>query len=106
MPKKYSEEYKRKIIQNYQNGVPIQEVCRVNNIAISTIYRWLKDYEDEIPIPNYATLLRKKEHLEHVLEVIRLSSLIDEVPLLKRLDILETLHTQHAEYNVHELCEA
>ena len=106
MPKRYSEEYKRKIIQNYQNGVPIQEVCRVNNIAISTIYRWLKDYEDEIPIPNYATLLRKKEHLEHVLEVIRLSSLIDEVPLRKRLDILETLHTQHAEYNVHELCEA
>ena len=52
MPKRYSEEYKRKIIQNYQNGVPIQEVCRVNNIAISTIYRWLKDYEDEIPIPN------------------------------------------------------
>lgn len=106
MPKKYPEEYKRKIMQDYQNGVPIQEIGRTNNVAISTIYHWLKDYEDEIPIPHYATLLRKKEHLKHVLEVIRLSSLIDEVPLHKRLDILETLHTQHAEYNVHELCEA
>lgn len=106
MPKKYSEEYKRKIMQDYQNGVPIQDIGRINNVAISTIYRWLKDYEDETPAPHYAALLRKKEHLEHVLEVIRLSGLIDETPLRKRLDILETLHTQHEEYNVHELCEA
>ena len=106
MPKKYSEEYKQKIMQDYQNGVPIQEIDRINNVAISTIYRWLKNYEDEIPAHRYATLLHKKEHLEHVLEVIRLSSLIDEVPLRKRLDILETLHTQHEEYNAHELCEA
>lgn len=106
MPKRYPEESKRQAIGNYQNGVPIQEVCRINNVAISTIYRWLKDYQDEIPAPHYATLLHKKEHLEHVLEVIHLSGLIDDVPLRKRLDILETLHTQHEEYSVHELCEA
>ena len=41
-----------------------------------------------------------------MLEVIQLSGLIDEVPLRRRLDILETLHAQHEEYNVHELCEA
>lgn len=106
MPKKYSEEYKQKIMQDYQNGVSIQEIGPSNNVAISTIYRWLKDYKDETPVPHYAALLRKKEHLEHVLEVIRLSGLIDEVPLRRRLDILETLHAQHEEYNVHELCEA
>lgn len=106
MPKRYPEEYKRKIMQDYQNGVSIQDIGRINNVEISTIYRWLKDYEDETPAPHYAALLRKKEHLEHVLEVIRLSGLIDETPLRRRLDILETLHTQHEEYNVHELCEA
>ena len=106
MPKKYSEEYKRKIIQDYQNGVPLQEVSQVNSVAVSTIYRWLKDYEKETPAPHYQVLLRKKEHLEHVLEVIRLSGLIDEVSLRRRLDILETLHVQHEEYNVNELCEA
>ena len=37
MPKKYSEEYKRKIIQDYQNGVPLQEVSQVNSVAVSTI---------------------------------------------------------------------
>ena len=60
MPKKYPEELKRQVIGDYRNGVPIQEVCRISNVAISTIYRWLKDYEDEIPAPHYATLLRKK----------------------------------------------
>lgn len=106
MPKRYPEEYKQRIIQDYQNGIPIQKISQTNSVAISTIYRWLKDCEQEIPTPHYSALLRKKEHLEHVLEVIHLSGLIDEVPLRKRLDILETLHVQHEEYNVHELCEA
>lgn len=106
MPKEYPEEYKQRIIQDYQNGMPIQKICQINHVAVSTIYRWLKDCEGEISAPRYSVLLHKKEHLEHVLEVIQLSDLIDEVPLRRRLDILETLHAQHEEYNIHELCEA
>lgn len=106
MPKRYSKEYKQKVIQACQEGVPIHEVSQSNGIAVSTIYRWIKESETDIPIPNYSTLFHKKERLEHVLDVIRLSGLIDEVPLHRRLDILETLHAQHEEYYVHELCEA
>jgi len=47
-----------------------------------------------------------KGRLEHIVEIIRLSGVIDEVPQRKRLEILEMLHNQHEEYNVHELCEA
>ena len=43
MPKRYPEEYKQRIMQDYQNGVPIQEIGRTNDVAISTIYRWLKE---------------------------------------------------------------
>ena len=106
MPKRYSGEYKQAAIQDCQNGIPIDEVSQTRGIAVSTIYRWLKDCAEEIPNPHYSALLRKKEHLEHVLEVIRLSGLIDEVSLRRRLDILETLHVQHEECNVNELCEA
>ena len=106
MPKRYSKGYKRKVIQACQEGIPIYDLSQSNGIAVSTIYRWIKEYKDEISIPNYSALLHKKERLEHMLDVIRLSGLIDEVPLRRRLDILETLHTQHREYNVHELCEA
>lgn len=54
MPKRYPEEYKQKIIQDYQNGVPIQKISQTNSVAISTIYRWLKDCEEEIPTPHYS----------------------------------------------------
>lgn len=93
MPKRYPTRYKQKVIQDCQNGIPIYEVSQISGIAISTIYRWLKEWENEISVPNYSALLHKKERLEHILDVIRLSGLIDEVPLHKRLDILETLHT-------------
>lgn len=106
MPKMYSSECKQEMIQDYQRGVPVPEISRCSGIAVSTIYRWLKEWESKISVPNYSALLRKKERLEHISEVIRLSGLIDEVPLRKRLDILETLHNHHEEYNVHELCEA
>ena len=48
MPKRYSGEYKQAAIQDCQNGIPIDEVSQTRGIAVSTIYRWLKNYEDEI----------------------------------------------------------
>lgn len=66
MPKRYSGEYKQAAIQDCQNGIPIDEVSQTRGIAVSTIYRWLKDCAEEIPHPHYSALLRKKEHLEHV----------------------------------------
>ena len=80
MPKRYSKECKQELIQACQEGAPIHELSQSSGIAVSTIYRWIKEYEDEITIPNYSALLHKKERLEHILDVIRLSDLIDEVP--------------------------
>jgi len=39
------------------------------------------------------------------LQIIRLSSIIEEIPLQKRLVISARLHEQFEQYNVHELCE-
>lgn len=44
--------------------------------------------------------------LEHILQIIQLSGLIDQVPRQKRLEILARLHEQFEQYSVHELCEA
>lgn len=60
MPKRYSGEYKQAAIQDCQNGIPIDEVSQTRGIAVSTIYRWLKDCAEEIPNPHYSALLRKK----------------------------------------------
>lgn len=45
--------------------------------------------------------------LEHEMEISRLSQCIADVPLQKRLSILENLyHQSDNTYSVHELCEA
>ena len=45
------------------------------------------------------------ERANHLLRIIQLSKLIDEVPLRKRLEILAGLY-ENETYSVHELCDA
>ena len=72
MPKRHSKEYKRKVIQACQEGIPIYDLSQSNGIAVSTIYRWIKESEAEILIPNYSALFHKKERLERIAEKIRI----------------------------------
>lgn len=111
VPKKYSDEEKQKIISEYQCGQPLADIGKEYGVAPSTIYRWVKDEKECIAKENMLpmdvrNLLFQKERLEHILQIIRLSNLLSEVPLRKRLDILEDLHERFEQYNVHELCEA
>lgn len=110
MPKKYSPEVKNKVIQSYQSGLRIDTVVQNYGIAFSTVYRWIKEYKTTCsntePIQNYQMLRKQKERLEHLIEIIGLSGILDETPLHRRLEILETIYSQHNQYNVHELCEA
>ena len=52
------------------------------------------------------TLCRQHERQSHILQIIRLSNIIDDVPRRKRLEILAKLHEEFEQYSVHELCEA
>ena len=111
MPKMYSEEEKQEIISAYQLGQPLTDIRGKFGVAPSTIYRWVKDKKEYIAEENMLpmdirNLLFQKERLEHILQIIRLSNLLAEVPLRRRLDILEDLHERFEQYNVHELCEA
>lgn len=111
MPKKYSEEEKQEIISAYQLGRPLTDIRGKFGVAPSTIYRWVKDKKEYIAEENMLpmdirNLLFQKERLEHILQIIRLSDLLAEAPLRRRLDILEDLHEGFEQYNVHELCEA
>ena len=46
-------------------------------------------------MPNYQTLSKQKERQDHIIEIIRLSGIIDDVPLRDRLEMLELLYDQH-----------
>lgn len=109
MPKQYPEEFKKQVVLSYQAGISIPDLSQRFQISQSTLYRWVKEYvpidsEKEIINPNM--LQRQYERLEHILQIIRLSGLVDQVPRQKRLEILARLHEQFEQYSVHELCEA
>ena len=113
MPKEYSTKFKTEVIKRYQNGESIlalsQELC----IAQSTIYHWRKEYYS-IKTANrtytpkeFDALSRRLEKLEHEMEIIKQSGYIADVPLQKKLSVLESIYRQADNtYSVHELCGA
>lgn len=107
MSKQYLPEFRNQVIRSIQNGLPVLEASQRYQVSPSTLYRWFKEYEQtdsNFSIADYTTLQRKGQRLEHILQIIRLSDIIEEVQ--KRLAFLARLHEQFEQYSVHELCEA
>ncbi len=109
MPKQYLPTFRSQVITACQNGLPIEDASHKFSVTRSTIYRWLKESQVSnalCSIPDYHTIQRQHTRLNHLLQIIQLSAIIDSVPLSKRLEILAKLHNQFDQYSVHELCEA
>lgn len=109
MPVQYLSEFKNQVVIAIRNGLPIAEASQRYHIAPSTLYRWMKEYrqtDTDFSIADYTTLRRKNQRLDHILQIVRLSAIIEEVPLQKRLAILTQLHERFEQYSIHELCDA
>lgn len=111
MPKKYSKKLRNEVVANFESRQAIKKLCQTYKVAQSTIYRWIKEQQAVIIGENVYFLselnkvVRQKERTNHLLEIIRLSNIISDVPRIKRLEILTDLYEKH-DYSVHELCEA
>lgn len=113
MPKEYSTKFKTEVIKRYQNGESILALSQELRIAQSTIYHWRKEFcsikaANRIYTPKeFDALSRGLEKLEHEMEIIKRSGYIADVPLQKKLSVLENIYRQADNtYSVHELCEA
>ena len=109
MPKQYPTEFKRQVVNLCRDGVPMSDVGKKFNVAISTLYRWLSEGGPSVEgytAAEYSKLQRQNIRLNHLLEIVALSEIIDGTPLRRRLEILAKLHEQFEQYSVHELCEA
>ena len=113
MPKEYSIKFKAEVIKRYQSGESILSLSRELHIAQSTIYHWRKEYcsiktANRTYTPKeFDALSRRLEKLEHEMEIIKRSGYIADVPLQKKLSVLESIYRQPANtYSIHELCEA
>ena len=108
---RYSIEFKKAVVQRHNEGEFIQALSKELHIAPSTLYQWRKLYQlYHSPAyfytpAEYDGIVRRLRKAEHKLSIIQNSQLISDVPLKKRLSILENMH-QENRYTVHEICEA
>ena len=112
MPKKYSDEFKKQVIAYYNKQHSIIQVAEKYNVAPSSVARWINDYtmrgslEESFTLSEFKALQRKYERTQHLLEIVKLTKLLDEVELQRKLRILANLYEKTELYSVHELCEA
>lgn len=111
MPKKHSDKFKQEVIDRYEQGESIKSISEKLRLAQSTIYRWVKELcSIKTSVRKYTPaeidkLFRHAKKLEHELEIIRCTGLVTEIPLQKRLALLEGIYHE-GKYSVYELCEA
>lgn len=112
MSDKYSSEFKHKVIVRYEKGESIKQLSQELYIAQSTIYHWRKMYRT-IQTPHhtythkeFGMLSTRLAKLEHEMEIIQLSGCLEEVPLRRKLEVLEKIYHENQRFSVHELCEA
>jgi transposase-like protein len=92
-PHRISNEQKLAILQQWQAGTPVVELCRTHRLAANTIYRWkrrldhgLRDQGELIPKSRLLLLQRKIDELERALGRKAL-----EVDILKKFCELKDL---------------
>ena len=110
MNKKYNQEEKQNIISRYLSGESPSNIVATTTIPRSTIYSWIKQYQQEkdngrmeVTLKNFRLLENKVKRLEGIIEIMKKSGCTVNDPLSIKLPALESLQGQ---YNVHMLCEA
>jgi len=112
MSKQYPEEFRKQVVACYEKKHSLVFAAEKYSVAVSTVARWVNDYtihgplEEQFTLSEFKELKRKYARSQHLLEIIKLSKLFDEIDLQKRLRILAQLYEQTELYSVRELCEA
>ena len=84
---KYSEEFKRQVVQRHESGESIPTLSQELHIAPSTLYHWRIVYAsiptaEKVYTPSEINrLIKKLSHAEHKLEILHLTNLLLEIPL-------------------------
>lgn len=110
MKKRLHIENKLEIIDLYRSGVPVLTISTETDIPRSTIYSWIKAYEEDasntghtISRKEHNALIRKVARLEDMVKILKSVDCMVSSPLQEKLNALESLHDQ---FSVHVLCDA
>ena len=111
MNKKISKSEKQLLIDRYlTGGESVAAIGKDAGIPRSTLYSWIKQYQDEkvngkkaITVKNFRILENRVRRLEGMIEILKTVDCSPNAPLKEKLYALEKLQGQ---YSVHMLCEA
>ena len=104
MVKRYTEEFKRMIVEQYKFGNSVKEICTQHNIARSTVFLWVKQYtSDEAgQIPREHYLMQKElERLRIENQIFKICGCAPASPLPDRLAAIDA---HQKEFSLHALC--
>lgn len=108
MPRRYTEEQKRQVVQMKKEDVPTAVIAGKTGISQSTIRRWIANGQNHIAkerftVSDYVNLQRRYEKLQKEIEVLHRVNCSANAPTQEKLLEAEALSKQ---YSVHVLCEA
>ncbi len=108
MKKIYTAERKQEIIKRHLCGVTITELSKETGIARSTLYAWLKEYnngikeERQIRVRDFYDLQKRCEQQEKMIEILQRSPCTVSAPLRERFKVVSDLSD---EYSISLLCK-
>lgn len=107
---KYTYEQKQEVIERYANEESVANIIVNSQIPRSTIYSWIKEYQNnnsskkkEVNLRNFRALEKKVTRLEGIIEILQSIDCTANSPLDVKLNTLEELYGQ---YSVHMICDA
>lgn len=110
MKTRLSEKEKGQLIKHFQSGVSVSTISSDSGVPKSTIYSWIKSYEENssllgFPISQkeYNALMRRAARLKDMVDILKSVDCTVSSPLQEKLNAIESLH---GEYSVHMLCDA
>lgn len=108
MNKKYTEEQKQAVINQFTDGMSVVAIVSNTGIPRGTVYAWIKIYQTkqnkkEVSLKNFRVLEAKVKSLEGIIEILQNVGCRVDNPLDIKLYALEQLYGQ---YSVHMLCDA
>lgn len=108
----YSNEQREIMLQQYQNGKTIKEICAEYHVSKSSLYNWIR--QDRPVKSNRKTYITCRKYYELEQEVLRLREEVEilhragcsvQSPAEQKLPELVRLNAEHG-YSVHALCRA
>lgn len=104
MAKRYSEEFKRMIVEQCRLGNPVEKICAQYNIGRSTVFLWIKQYTSDKAgqVPREQYLMQKElERLRVENQIFKICGYAPPSPLSDRLAAIDA---HQKEFSLHALC--